>query len=115
MLNEKQKKAADYFMEIKDEKEALIRAGYGKDTVKKYKAFFEKPQIVEYINKKLNEIPSPSDEIISYLTKVLRGEETDATASQRIKAAEMLSKHYGLDKIKEPDKDNKPIVIYDNI
>lgn len=116
MLNKKQKIAANYYIKTKNKYESLLKAGYSEKYANKCDLFFEKEKIKEYIRKEeTSQKPDPTNEIISYLTKVMRGEETDATATQRIKAAEMLSKHYGLDKEKQKEDKVIPVIIYDDI
>lgn len=111
MLNKKQKIAADIYIETGNRELALEKAGYNKKSA----YIFDNDKMQEYISKKKEDKNNPTGEIISYLTKVMRGEEADATATQRIKAAEMLSKHYGLDKEKQKEDKTVPVVIYDDI
>lgn len=115
MLNDKQKSAVDYYIKYKNKYEALINAGYSEGYASKYDAFFEKEDIKEYIKSNEKSSPDPTLEIIDYLTRVMQGAEADASATQRIKAAEMLSKHYGLDKEKTKENATVPVVIVDDI
>ena len=111
MLNNKQKMAADIYIETGDKALALKKAGYKQTS----EYIFNNDEMNKYINRVKEDKINPTNEIISYLTKVMRGEEADATATQRIKAAEMLSKHYGLDKERKKEETALPVVIYDDI
>ena len=124
-MNERQKKAADIFINTGDGKQALKEAGYSDCYVKKYRTFFEKEDIQAYINDKITpdvsedkECEDPYEEIISYLKKVMRGEE-DSNPTQRMKAAEILCRHYGINKENKSDAEETeipfPIVIHDDV
>ena len=60
------------------------------------------------------------DEVLEYLTKVMRGEEKDqfgldASLQDRTKCAELLDKRYGTFKEKVEVNGNIPVVIKDDI
>ena len=60
------------------------------------------------------------DEVLQYLTKVMRGEEKDqfgldASLQDRTKCAELLGKRYGTFKEKVEVNGNIPVVITDDI
>lgn len=121
-MNDRQKKATDIFLCTGDGKGALIEAGYSEKFAKRYESFFEKEEMQSYIKERISpvvvEADSPSDEIIEYLKKVMRGEE-DTNPTQRMKAAEILCRHYGLNKENKDDASDediqRPVVIYEDI
>ena len=124
-MNDRQKNAADIFIETGDGRQALKDAGYSDDYAKKYKSFFEKEDVQAYIKEKIRpavtdeETPdSPSEEIIDYLKRVMRGEE-DTNSTQRMKAAEILCRHYGINKENKTEDDEeeipRPVVICDDV
>lgn len=117
-LTEKQKRFADYFIETGNAAESALRAGYSKRTAKDigYENL-QKPHIREYIEVRIAEKDSKriakQDEVLEFLTNVLRGEEQEQfplglgmgeqklvkkelDGSNRIKAAELLGKRYGM-------------------
>ncbi|WP_258831457.1 terminase small subunit [Peribacillus frigoritolerans] len=120
-LTEKQKRFADYYIETGNASEAYRKAGYaGKSTstittngnrlltnadIKKY--------ISDRVAEKDNARIAKQDEVLSYLTGIMRGEYTeqtlrgigegaqviadiDVSAKDRIKAAELLGKRYAM-------------------
>ncbi len=117
-MNEKQKKFCDEYLIDLNKTAAAIRAGYSKKSACDTGARILKiPQAREYINKKLNKITgkktAQAEEVLEYLTAVMRGEkwgkanipkgenlpaEKDGaiTVRDRMKAAELLGKLYGV-------------------
>lgn len=110
-LTPKQRAFADYYIETGNATEAARRAGYKKPNVQGSQNL-EKLSIKSYIE----EIVKASDEkriakgeeVLEYLTKVMRGEEKDqfgldASLQDRTKAAELLGKRYRLfvDKVEQ--------------
>lgn len=127
ILTPKQQRFCDEYLIDLNATQAAIRAGYSKKTANRIgPENLSKPAVKEYIQKRMNEkeaqLIADQDEVLKYLTAVLRGEEQDelvtATAegetqrltvrrqANQIKAAELLGKRYGLyvEKI-ESDKD----------
>lgn len=105
-LTPKQKAFADYYIELGNATEAAIRAGYSEKTAKVtgYENL-TKPYLKAYIDKRLKELESKrianAEEVLQYLTKVMRGEEKDqfgldASLQDRTKAAELLGKRYAI-------------------
>lgn len=105
-LTVKQKAFCDYYIEAGNATEAAIRAGYSKKTAKEtgYENL-TKPHIKLYIDERLKSIEdkriAKGEEVLQYLTKVMRGEEKDqfgldASLQDRTKAAELLGKRYSL-------------------
>ncbi len=123
-MNDRQKNAADIFIETGDGRQALKDAGYSDDYAKKYKSFFEKEDVQAYIREKISSAVkdetenSPSVEIIEYLKRVMRGDE-DTNPTQRMKAAEILCRHYGINKENKTEDDEeeipRPVVICDDV
>lgn len=121
-LTEKQKRFCDYYIETGNATEAAIRAGYSEKTARFIGAEnLTKPNIKNYIDNKLKEMEdkriAKAEEVLKYLTSVMRGEETEEVvvveglgegmssattikkqvgARERIKAAELLGKRYAL-------------------
>ncbi len=127
-LNERQKRAADFFIELGNKTQALIKAGYSKKTASgACTNFFEQEAVKKYVEERLKlldeERIASAREVMRYLTSVMRGEETEQVivvegegdgvtcarniekgipAKDRIKAAELLGKRFGIytDKVK---------------
>jgi phage terminase small subunit len=118
----KQKRFCDEYLIDTNATQAAIRAGYSEKTAYAIgNENLNKPEIRAYIDKRLAEIQSETiadaNEVIQYLTSVLRGKETEEVvvvvgvgvgcskakrmdkgvgAKDRLKAAELLAKRYGL-------------------
>jgi phage terminase small subunit len=127
-LTLKQKAFADYYIELGNATEAAIRAGYSKKTAAVIgNENLTKPYLKNYVEERLKQIEDSRiakvEEVLKHLTSAMRGdidEEvvvvegsgdgcSDArivtkqiSAKERIKAAELLGKRYGLftDKLK---------------
>lgn len=109
-LTVKQKAFADYYIETGNATEAARRAGYSKKTAAVIGTEnLIKPNIKSYIDARLKELEAKriasGEEVLQYLTKVMRGEEKDqfdldASLQDRTKAAELLGKRHGLFKEK---------------
>ena len=121
-MTPKQKRFCDEYLIDCNATQAAIRAGYSEKTAKVIGAEnLTKPDIRAYIDERLAEIQSKTiasaEEVMQYLTSVLRGEskseivviEGDGFGSssarrmdkapdekERLKAAELLAKRYGL-------------------
>lgn len=122
-LTEKQKRFIDYYIEYADAKKAAIEAGYSQKTAKQIGSEnlakldrFIKIKLQEKEDKRI----ASQDEVLQYLTKVMRGEEKDqfgldASLQDRTKCAELLGKRYGTFKEKVDVTGNIPVVIQDDI
>ena len=123
-MTEKQRRFADEYIRLGEITKAAINAGYStKSAYKVGKETYDNPIVKSYIEERLEELKKQSiaeqDEVLQYLTSVMRGEHTeqvlrgvgmgeqtiddmDVDASKRIKAAELLGKRYMLftDKVK---------------
>lgn len=121
-MNERQKAFADYYVELGNAEQAAIKAGYSERYARgNAHKLVAHSCIKEYIDKRLkqkeDERIASQDEVLKYLTSVMRQEkieevvvvegEGDGCSSARIvkkhvgikdanKAAELLAKRYGL-------------------
>ncbi|MDU2489647.1 terminase small subunit [uncultured Clostridium sp.] len=121
-LTQKQKAFADYYIETGNATEAAIKSGYSKKTARVIgQENLTKPAIKNYIDEKMEQLAdkriAKAEEVLEYLTRVIRGEETEQvvvtesvgdfmsearvinkelSAKDRIKAAELLGKRYRL-------------------
>lgn len=105
-LTPKQQAFADYYVQLGNATEAAIKAGYSKKTARQVGSEnLSKPYIKQYIDKRMKELEAKriagADEVLQYLTGVMRGEikdqfELDASLQDRTKAAELLAKRYRL-------------------
>lgn len=128
-LTPKQKAFAEYYIETGNATEAAIKAGYSKKTARVIgQENLTKPAIKTYIDEKMEQLAdkriAKAEEVLEYLTRVIRGEETEQvvvtenvgdfmsearvinkelSAKDRIKAAELLGKRYRLfvDKVEQ--------------
>lgn len=119
-LTEKQERFIDYYIELGNATEAARRAGYSEKTAKQIGNenltkldFFIKERLKELEGKRI----AKAEEVLKYLTSVMRGEETEevvvvegsgdgkseartirkeVSAKERIRAAELLGKRYAL-------------------
>lgn len=117
-MTEKQKRFCDFYIETGNAKEAAIRAGYSEKTAKQIgQENLTKPDLRAYIDERLAELKNgrtaDAQEVLEYLTAVMRGEYKEATligvgegaqavvdidvgAKDRLKAAELLGKRHAL-------------------
>lgn len=102
-LTEKQKRFIDYYIETANATESAKRAGYSEKTAKNIGAE-NLTKLNFFIQKKLEEKEedriASQDEVLEYLTRVMRGKEKDqfgldASLQDRTKCAELLGKRYG--------------------
>ena len=101
-LTPKQRAFADYYIETGNATEAARRAGYKKPNVQGSQNL-EKLSIKSYIEERVKASDekriAKGEEVLEYLTKVMRGEEKDqfgldASLQDRTKAAELLGIGY---------------------
>lgn len=117
-LTEKQKRFADEYIISGNATQAAIKAGYSKKTANRIGAEnLSKPVIKQYVEERLEELKSErtadAQEVLEYLTSVMRGNETEEVligigegvqstvqkevgAKDRLKAAELLGKRFAL-------------------
>ncbi len=122
-LTEKQKRFIDYYIETANATESAKKAGYSKKTAKNIGAenltklnIFIQEKLQEKEDKRI----ASQEEVLQYLTAVMRGEEKDqfgldASLQDRTKCAELLGKRYGIFKEKVEHSGNIPVVIEDDI
>lgn len=116
-LTPKQQKFADYYVELGNAEQAAIKAGYSERYARgNAHKLVANSGIKEYIDARLGEKESEriakQDEVLQFLTVVLRGQETESipivgkdffemvdntpSIKDRIKAAELLGKRYAM-------------------
>lgn len=81
-LTAKQQKFADYYIELGNAAEAARKAGYSKRTARSIgQENLTKPDIKEYISKRLEELANErvadQQEVLEFLTRLVRREESD--------------------------------------
>lgn len=117
-LTLKQKRFADEYLISANATAAAIKAGYSKKTARSIgQENLTKPDIKAYIDERLEKLESEKiatqEEVLQYLTSIMRGDQQEKTlisvgefgqkivdidvgAKDRIKAAELLGKRYRL-------------------
>lgn len=130
-LTEKQKRFCDYYIETGNATESYKRAGYKCNSENVYNVNASRllinAKIKLYIDNKIankdNKRIASQDEVLEFLTSVQRGEVMEeivcpdgmggifrqdkiVSVTDRIKAATMLAKRYGLDKCKAEIEDS---------
>lgn len=121
-LTQKQKRFCDYYIKTGNATESAIRAGYSKKTARFIGSEnLTKPNVKNYINVRLKELEdkriAKAEEVMKFLTATMRGgiEEDvvvvenigdfesrarvvkkQASAKERIKAAELIGKRYAM-------------------
>ena len=117
-MTPRQQKFCDEYLISGNATDAAIKAGYSRKTAKQTGSEnLAKPDLRAYIDEQLAKIHSAkiadAEEVMKYLTSVMRGEHTeqvlklvgegvqtgtdiDVSAKERLKAAELIGKRYGL-------------------
>lgn len=106
-LTERQKRFIDYYIETGNATESARKAGYKANSEKAMQNIGSENlgKLGEYIKERMKPIEdnriADAEEVLRYLTKVIRGEEKDqfgldASLKDRNKAAELLGKRYAL-------------------
>lgn len=117
-LTKKQRRFADEYLIDCNGTKAAIRAGYSRKTANEQAAkLMANRKIKAYISEKLEELSSErladAQEVLEYLTAVMRGQHTEeilrlngggvqvadhiqVSARDRIRAAELIGKRYGM-------------------
>ena len=112
-LTEKQKRFADEYIISGNATQAAIKAGYSKKTARFVGAEnLTKPNIKNYIDERLAKLESKrianAQEVLEYLTGVMRGDEKEEVMTEygvsyrepsvkdKLKAAELLGKRHAL-------------------
>ena len=135
-MNAKQKRFCDEYLIDCNATQAAIRAGYSPKTAKQIgQENLTKPDLKKYIDEQLERIHSEktadAQEVLEYFTAVMRGEHTeqvlkligegvqtvtdiDVSARERLKAAELIGKRYGMFK-DNVNVDLEPVVIVNDL
>ena len=117
-LTERQRRFCEEYLIDGNASQAAIRAGYSKrSSTVVSTTLMKNPQVQAYLKKLLDELHSAkvadAQEVLEYLTSVMRGEQSEQTlqligdgmqditsidvaAKDRLKAAELLGKRYGI-------------------
>lgn len=117
-LTERQRRFCEEYLIDGNASQAAIRAGYSKRSATVVSTTLMKnPQVQAYLKKLLDELHSAkvadAQEVLEYLTSIMRGEQREQTlqlvgdgmqditsidvaAKDRLKAAELLGKRYGI-------------------
>lgn len=133
-LTVKQRRFADYYIELGNAEEAAKKAGYSArgNTTKLLQNTTIRQYIQQRMAEKDKERIASQDEILEFLTKVLRGEVTeeipigkgegffeleDKTPSikDRVKAAELLGKRYAMWTDKQQIEGTQQVVIVEDL
>lgn len=136
-LTRKQRKFAEEYLVDCNGTKAAIRAGYSPKTAYSIgEENLKKPELKAYIDEQLELLHSKrtadAQEVLEYLTSVMRGEHTeqtlqlvgdgvqtitdiDVSAKERLKVAELIGKRYGLFKETYEIESVAPIVIVNDL
>jgi len=132
-VNTRQRKFCDEYLISGNATDAAIKAGYSPKTAYSMgNENLNKPELKAYIETELDKIHSAkiadAEEVMKYLTSVMRGEHTEEIpllcgdgcqeltqkevgAKERLKAAELIGKRYGLFTDKVGLEGTVPVVI----
>ncbi len=135
-LTVKQRRFADEYLIDCNATQAAIRAGYSARTANEQAVkLLDNRKIAAYIEEQLerihNEQIADTQEVLEYLTSVMRGEKTEqvlrfvgdgvqevieieVSAKDRIKCAELIGKRYGIFR-KDVSIELEPVVIVDDL
>ncbi len=135
-MNAKQKRFCDEYLIDCNATQAAIRAGYNEKTAySQGQRMLKNVEVKGYIDEQLerlhNEKTANSQEVLEYLTAVMRGEQKeqtlklvgegvqriidiDVSAKDRLKAAELIGKRYGMFK-ENVNVDLEPVVIVNDL
>lgn len=96
-LTERQKRFADYYLELGNARKAAVKAGFQISYAEAVKA---RPTVKSYIEERIAAMDrqriADADEVLSFFTRILRNEDGDSASSVQMKAAELLAKRLGL-------------------
>lgn len=135
-MNARQKRFCDEYLIDCNATQAAIRAGYSPKTAKSIgQENLTKPNLKAYIDEQLerlhNEKTADAQEVLEYLTAVMRGQhreqtlqlvgdgvqtitDIDVSARERLKAAELIGKRYGMFR-DNVNVDLEPVVIVNDL
>ncbi len=106
-------KFAEEYLKDNDAVQAAIRAGYSESTAKRYAIkMLGLDGIREYMKRRVS--MNTEEEILRYLTSVMRGESDGGQPNvrERMRAAELLGKRYGLFDGKGQDGESVARVVF---
>lgn len=115
-LSEKQKRFCDEYLIDLNATQAAIRAGYSKKTAKSIgQENLTKPDLLEYIRKRIDEknkeLIASQDEVLMYLTKVMRRELNEVVVvTCKTEKTMMIPDSHG-DMRRQVVKEDKPIKV----
>ena len=134
-MNARQKRLCDEYLVDCNATQAAIRAGYSPKTAKVTGAkMLTNANLKAYIDEQLerihNEKTADAQEVLEYLTAVMRGQHTeqtlqligdgvqkiadiDVSAKERLKAAELIGKRYGMFKDNVNLGESRVIIVSD--
>ncbi|MEY8428442.1 terminase small subunit [Lachnospiraceae bacterium 46-15] len=135
-MNARQKKFCDEYLIDCNATQAAIRAGYNEKTAySQGQRMLKNVEVKNYIDEQFerihNEKTADAQEVLEYLTAVMRGKHTeqtlqlvgegvqciadiDVSAKERLKAAELIGKRYGIFK-DNVNVDLEPVVIVNDL
>lgn len=135
-MNARQKRFCDEYLIDCNATQAAIRAGYSPKTAKQIgQRMLTNVDLKAYIDEQLerihNEKTADAQEVLEYLTAVMRGQHTeqtlqligdgvqkiadiDVSAKERLKAAELIGKRYGMFK-DNVGIDLEPVIIVNDL
>lgn len=135
-MNAKQRKFADEYLIDCNATQAAIRAGYNEKTAySQGQRMLKNVEVKTYIEEQLerlhNEKTADAQEVLEYLTAVMRGQhreqtlqlvgdgvqtitDIDVSARERLKAAELIGKRYGMFR-DNVNVDLEPVVIVNDL
>jgi len=113
-MTERQKRFAEYYLESGNARRSAIKAGYSAGYAQHVK---RQKGVREYIEMRIgsmdNSRVASADEVLAFLTDVMRGQEMDEKGvSLRMKAAEMIAKRMGYE---QEGGSCEPAVIIDDV
>ena len=96
-MTERQKRFAEFYLETGNARQSAIRAGYSPGYAEHVK---RQRGVKEYLEMRIDGMArkriASADEVLQFLTAVMRGDEKDEKgATLRMKAAEMISRRLG--------------------
>ena len=96
-MTERQKRFAEFYLETGNARQSAIKAGYSAGYAEHVK---RQRGVKEYLEMRIDGMDrkriASADEVLQFLTSVMRGDEKDEKgATLRMKAAEMISRRLG--------------------
>lgn len=100
-MTERQKRFAEFYLETGNARQSAIKAGYSAGYAEHVK---RQRGVKEYLEMRIDGMDrkriASADEVLQFLTAVMRGDEKDEKgATLRMKAAEMISRRLGYEEV----------------